>query len=464
MNLKNKTVIGLILGYTATIGGSAAFGYWAYGQYTEARDEEATVQKQVEVAKIKIERIEDLEVDVICLRENLSEAAKILPDDAEVNEFVNKLNDFADESGSLVRELTDEKDRSRSKDTFDKVIYKVALRANVDQFLSFLALAEGWERFVKVTSIDLKGGEWSEGMPREDVRHEVTVSLQTYAYRSQDDSKTVQIQNYDTRKLQLREEILARRAEIQVERYNFIPNALRRDMFIDPRVRVTEDGEGGLPIAEQRQMVDGMVVEASTLAQMDQQARQSDTNFLRKLELQTEIDKRVDVLSGALERVIQERQVTDMTQRRRLDNEVKPVVQLLVDRDGNNPKPPTNEELRQVLTAMAVLMDGEDYKGALKRYQTLESRVSPEILDYDGVALLNEMQAAATLAEIAIEFGEIAIEIGGAVVADSGGSVAIINDRVLQEGDALADGLVIHRIAPDRIEFRYRGVTLIRAR
>lgn len=464
MDLKNKTVIGLILGYTATIGGSAAFGYWAYGQYTEANDEEAAIQKQVDVAQIKIGRIEDLEVDVICLRENLSEAAKILPDDAEVNAFVNKLNDFADESGSRVRELTDEKDRSRSKDSFDKVIYKVAMLANVDQFLSFLALAEGWERFVKVTSIDVKGGEWGEDTPREDVQHEITVSLQTYAYRGPDDSKTVQIQNYDARKDHLREEILARRAEIQVERYNFIPNALRRDMFIDPRLRVTEDGEGALPIAEQRSMVDGMVMEAEILLAMDTQAEDEATNFLRKLELQTEVDKRADTLSSALERVIRERQVTDATQRRRLDNDVKPVVQKLTVAEVGPPTAPSNEELRELLTEIAILMDSEDYEAAMARYLTVEGRVSPEDLDYEGVAILNEIQAAATLAEIAMDFNKIDIDIGGAVVADNGGSVAIINDRVLQEGDSLAEDLVIQRIAPDRIEFRYRGVTLIRAR
>jgi len=464
MDLKNKTVIGLILGYTATIGGSAAFGYWAYGQYTEARDEEAGIQKQVDVAKIKIGRIEDLEVDVICLRENLSEAAKILPDDAEVNEFVNKLNDFADESGSRVRELTDEKDRSRSKDSFDKVIYKVAMLANVDQFLSFLALAEGWERFVKVTSIDVKGGDWDEDTPREDVQHEITVSLQTYAYRGPDDSKTVQIQNYDARKDHLREEILARRAEIQVERYNFIPNALRRDMFIDPRLRVTEEGEGALPIAEQRGMVDGMVLEAETLLAMHHQAQDDATNFLRKLELQTEVDGRVGKLESALVRVIEERQVTDATQRRRLDNDVKPVVQTLTQEVVNGITQPTNEELRELLTAMAILMDSEDYSAALNRYSTLEGRVIPEELDYQGVALFADIQKAATLAEVAVEFAKIEIEIGGAVVADDGASVAIINDRVLQEGDALAEDLVIQKITPDRIEFRYRGVTLIRAR
>lgn len=461
MAIQKQTLIGLVLGYTAVAGGAAAFGYYAYGQYTEAREQEAAIQKQIDLAKIKVARIEGLEVDVICLRENLSEAAKILPDDAEVNEFVNKLNDFADEAGTFVQALDDQKDRSRTKDSFDKVIYKISMLANVEQFLSFLALAEGWERFVKVTSIDVKAGAFDEGMARDEVRHEITVSLQTYAYRGPDESSAVQIINYDSRREALREEILARRAEIQVERYNFLPNPMRRDMFIDPRHRASEEGEGGLPIAEQRALVDAMVGEAEDLLAMNELVEQDGTPFLRRLELQMDIDKRVDLLESALIKVNDERQVTDRTQYKRLDF-VRASVRDLRDL-SEVPSAVTTEELRAAHAEMALNLEDGEFEAVIRRHEAITARVVPDALDHAGVALLNDINKAAIQAETAKDFAGIDIEIRGAIVADNG-SVAVINGRVLQEGDALGDDLVLHRVLPDRIEFRYRGVILARNR
>src|SRR5262245_26037802 len=105
----------LSLGFVGTAAGAGAGGYYCWEEYKVARDEEAALTKQIDLADVKIGRIGNLEVDVICLRENLSHSVRILPNSREVNAFVKKLNDFADEAGVQINTLDNPIDRSKNK-------------------------------------------------------------------------------------------------------------------------------------------------------------------------------------------------------------------------------------------------------------------------------------------------------------------------------------------------------------
>lgn len=459
-----KKAVLILLGYLGTLGAAGGGGWYCYEQYKQARDEEASVKKQIEMAEIKIKRVPALETDVICLRENVSELVKILPDSKEVNEFVNKINDFAAESNVRIDSLRDEKDKSKKKEVFDKVIYKATMTANLEQFLAFLSLCEGWERFVRVTSVEVKAGDWDDDMAREEVTHDIAVELETYSYGGNDDpAKSTTILNYEKRREALRDEIVSRRAEIRVERYNFVPNTLRRDPFVDPRRRLSDERDGGLPYPEQKSLVDGLLARAEELRSLTEAVVAPGTNFIRRLELETEIDQKSIRLQRDLDDITTARSISDSSLKRRIEREVMPIVKALMERDQNAAAAATLEDLRRFRRDMIALLDEADYSGVLKKHEIIKGRIDPAGLSPEAAGLLHEIGKAALQAEIALEFQTKDIEIGGAIVGEEG-SVVIVNKHVLQEGDALEDGLTVHRIATDRIEFLYRGVVLARAR
>lgn len=463
LEMKKQGIL-LALGYLATLGGAGGFGYFTYEKYKESRDEEASVKKQIEMAEIKIQRIPGLETDVICLRENVGELVKILPDSKEVNEFVNKLNDFSIDSGVALSSLKPEKDTSKKKDVFDKVIYKLEMTANLDRFLQFLSACEGWERFVRVTSLEIDGGDWDEEMARDEVVHDISVALETYAYRGHDDPSKLSttIHNYDRRRDSLWDEIISRRSEIRVERYTYVPNELRRDPFIDPRRRVVDEGDGGLPYEEQQALVLDFVLRASELAEKLAALEAPGLNFIRRMELDNEIDSKLYALQNEVETCIAARDVTDHSLRRRIERDVMPILRS-VDESRGATAAVKLDDLREFRNKMVELLDAGSYAAAVAKFKTIEGRIATAELDPEMLALLQDIERSALQAEAALEFESKDIEIGGAIVASTR-SVVVVNGLVLSEGDALEDDLIVHRIAADRIEFEYRGVVLAKVR
>lgn len=459
-----RHVLLLALGYLGTAAAAGGASWMAYDEYQTARDEESNLRKQVGLVDLKIGRIEELEKDVICLRENLTYAVAILPTSKEVNDFVTKLNDFADEAHLNINGLGRPADRSKNKEGFEKVTYKVEMTANFDQFLSFLNLTEGWERLVRVSKVSIKSGKWDKDQSRDDVRADISLELQAFSYPGNDDpSKLAKIQNYEKRMQQLQDEILLQRQEIQVETFAYVPNPLRRDPLIDPRRRLSDEKEGGWPFADQKAAVDVLIELTSALTELTESLKGDGVNFIRRLEIETTIDKKLADLELNLDKAMADDAVTDSALRRRIEREVRPVLLGLKQRDPNVSARATVDDLRRFEKEMTALLAEGKFDDVLKKHETIKGRVDGRTLSQEGAAILQAITATALEAEVALDFSKKVIVIKGAIVAESG-SVAVINGHVLQEGDSLEDGLIVHRIATDRVEFQYRGVVLARAR
>lgn len=460
-----KHVLGLVLGYLATLGGGGGAAWWLYGELQIAKDEKAGIEKDIALAEVKIKRIPDLEGEVIILRENVSELVKILPNSREVNQFVDKLSAFGVESGVTINSLHDEKDRSKGKgtDAFDKVIYKVELTANVTQFMAFMSLCESWERFVRVSSFEVKGGDWDDEMSRDEVRHDIRVNLETFSYRGNEDQKPLAIVNYDKKREQLMDEIIIQRGEIKVERYDYVANPLRRDPFVDPRRRLADEKDGGLPYAEQKALVELLTTAAGELADLVAASKAGAGNFIRRLELANEIDTKFAQLKAQYDGAIAANSVTDTQLRRRIDRDVVPVMKELLQQAQTPDMTASLPELQRFSADMLGLLENGQFQAVLEKHKVINGRIEASRLTSECAVVLADIERLATQAEVAIEFEKKELKITGAVVQASG-SVVVINGQVLREGDMLEDGLVVHRIAADRIEFEFKGVVLARAR
>ena len=83
----------------------------------------------------------------------------------------------------------------------------------------------------------------------------------------------------------------------------------------------------------------------------------------------------------------------------------------------------------------------------------------------DLQAIRAEMDGLFMAASTALDFMKLQIEIAGVVVYpdrqnEERESVAIVNDIVYREGEAIADDLFLMEISEDHIVFEYRGVPL----
>ena len=74
--------------------GSAVGSWFSYQDFKDLEVEAEGIQAQINTARNKIRKIEDLEREVIILRQNLQHYVRILPSDAEVNEFYRNLQEF----------------------------------------------------------------------------------------------------------------------------------------------------------------------------------------------------------------------------------------------------------------------------------------------------------------------------------------------------------------------------------
>ncbi|MBU0755017.1 MAG: type 4a pilus biogenesis protein PilO [Planctomycetes bacterium] len=152
----------------AVILGSGGLSYWIYDEYQKTKEEENDLQSQIETAKVKRDKVPGLESEVIKLRENVKEYVKILPDTKEVNEFVKKLSDFANQSGVELVSLKDDKrsGRKKTQEVFDKESFRLELTGNVFEFLKFISLIENYERFITISEISVKAGDYDEDILR----------------------------------------------------------------------------------------------------------------------------------------------------------------------------------------------------------------------------------------------------------------------------------------------------------
>ncbi|MEW6741173.1 MAG: type 4a pilus biogenesis protein PilO [Planctomycetota bacterium] len=453
----------LVVAAVTLVGGGVG-AYFLYRGYTEEKELAGELRAQIDQSMVKRARIPGLERDVIKLRENVEEYVKILPNDREVNLLVHRIHDFGALAGVKVSKVKSKKDKTRTNQAFERVIYEVDLEGTFDEILKFANLFENFERFTNITRLDLTAGEsQSEDAGSEPARHKTALEVETYVYRSQTAQHApVTIPNYERKRAELLDEIASARHQIPIEHCTLTSNPLRRDPLVDPRRERSQEGGSGLPLDEQRSF---LTWSKSTIEEVEALARLHEKTdmILRRLEIESQLRTRVRELNERVSRAVTERWITDQDLRRRFEKTIVPDTQRLLLKYGRagESEVVTTQELQRIKDVMQDDFARGQYKQCMERFEMAQGRLQRSQLDAEGSSVVKQMEAIHSAAKTALDFDKLRIDISGRIVQASD-SVVIINGKVLQEGEMVDDDLYVLRILEDGVEFRFRGVVLKR--
>ncbi len=468
----------LLLIAVATVvlcGGAGGGIYWAKGEAEVLRDQMQQARQQIAEAEGKIRRVPDLESQVITLRETVKEYVKILPEREDLITFVRAVHQFSAQSGVRMDRIAPVPGRSAKRPgDFEDWSYGFDFSASLWQTLKFTNFFENYERFVKIKSLSLTAGSTDTAQGTEtdvggDVKHKVTMVVETYVYTGAATSTPVMIPNYEAKRQALAEEITRNVQAIRLHRYDFRDSRGRRDIFVDPREFNYGDREnGGLPHQQQKKIIDEFVSELARIQAIHTKSREEGITIFERYGLEH------DLKLGLAEVT---RKIGDIEQQKLISYQplkyqwIKNVVQVAdkIQRGLASAGAAaadrflTAQDIEALLVAMEKDMAAGDLQLAKDRYEAVKDKLAVPETDERYAAVL-KVQDRYLRTTVAVEFSGQRLDISGVVVNEQGRSGLVLNGVVYQEGDQVNEDLLVKAVGREQIEFVYRGFTLIKTR
>lgn len=455
---------------------SGLFGVLIYldlGKIDEEESNIETLKSQIAAAEAEKARIPKRENDVIIYREIVKRDSAVLPDESEINKFINVIGDFQRVSGVQVTQVQGlGAGRPKgSKEAIIKIPLKLKLRGSTDQFLKFINLFENYERFVSVTGFTIGAGKSVDenGV----VQHDISLNLETYQYDPKGGTAPrVEILDYERRKqdLAVQKEIRSIKAA-SIEKYTMKPRISRRDPLVDPREAETApDADGKDPVqefTEQKALLDKLVLDMSLLqddVRFEEKLKAND-EFMRLAMVGQAIDQRIAQLDYEINRVLSEKRITIAELRDRFAAEVvQPFEQVKERRKGTEAVPILVERktVFETLQKMREEFEGGNYRDVLQIYEGFVRSLEGRKLDPSAEPLRREMEVQVQQAQVISKFDSEPLHIDGVIIDAKRTSYAIINELIVAEGD-FVDGdrkIRIREIRPDSILFEFEGVVI----
>jgi len=444
--------------------------WWAKGLVQEKVDSIAAMRTQIQAAQAKIRKIPRVEQDVIILRENLYEYVKMLPEQSEVNDFLRVTQNFQSQSGVEISRFQPSRP-ARGRSPFERYSYKFVIRATLWQFMQFMSLFEDYERFVQIKDFALSSGT-TRDMSGHDIVHQFNMTVETYVYRGSAGGSDVQIANYSHKVEKLREEIFEAQQTIVKPSYPFQGARGRRDIFVDPRESASaKETPRGIPIKEQRKIIDTLAGLLSDSQSIFARLQDPTITIFDKYALERRLRKQNEELEVKIQDVSDKALISHAPLRLTWNREViEPFGKLQAQIEKRGPTDGgddgrwlTQEQMDIVLKRMSVDLQSGDIVAAMDRYDTVEERIRVEQSDYRYPTYV-KIESLYVRAKLAEEFGALMLDISGICVNEDGKSGVILNGTVYEEGEYVDDQLLIKAVARDRVEFVYKGFTVVRTR
>jgi len=464
---KDRRLLVGLAALAALVLGGLGFLVWSeYGTIEAARLDVETVRTQLGVGRKLIAGTAELERDVIVLRETEQAIKEILPDDKDLNELIRDLQAFERSSEVQITSIK-KKDpslaRRKEAEAFEKATYELVLEGDAFEVLTFLDLVEGHRRFLRIPTIHWTAG--GEHALERDGRavHTVKLEIETFVYKPQSGPVLVKIDGYARKRELLLGEIAHHREALAVEHFDYRGQRGRRDPWVDPRVPRTAEGSSGLPVAEQIECVDALVVRAAAARALWTALERQGTLYVEQVRLRAELESALTTLEDDLRKLAAEGAISYPIAETRLRREVsEPMAALRASfRATSAPTGPPAETLRALLASMHASIEEGKPKLALQTLAGVESELALVREDPLRQGLIDSLRAAAEDARALIDFQSIELRISGIAIQDGAPPVAVINGRALGEGDVVATDLVVGSIRSGEIEFIFRGLVLV---
>ncbi len=443
----------------------ASFGgvYWTQGKIAEEQSAIEGIDGKIKQAKAKKVRIPQDEKDVIILRENVGEYVKILPDSGDLSNYARRVNSLVNRSGVNLTQYIKQNVTGKSQGAFGRYSYSLTFEATLWQFMKFMNLFESHKRFVAVKSFSLTAGSVDPDNPFEAVRHQISMVIETYVYnQAAGGKKPVTIGAYNSKRDILREEIYLARKNIKVLKYTFTGEKHRRDIFIDPRFEEGADGASVENPREVQRRIEELGNEISALLNRYEKAKNEEIMIERYAEF-SEIKKVYSKLRAKAEE-LKELQTLDRHSLIYNNKIVLPLENLAAALDKNRDSADswTLTQLQGNLEKMQDMLVDGDLISAKTLYETMRD-AGLEFKDERGkVAEIMEVLYEKALA--ALEFKSLTLEMRGVILLPKGISIAIINGKTYQEGDAINNDLYLKEVQREYVVFLYKGVEIAKRR
>jgi Tfp pilus assembly protein PilO len=441
--------------------------YYTHGLIDEIGVKVTEKHKAIAAADAKIKQIPNIEKEAIILRENLGEYVKILPDDRDLTDFVRMLQTFERQSGIRSTGLIQKKARaSKGKERFTPIEYTYQMTATLWQGLKFMNLVENFERFVSVTDFNIKPGKSGEQTIDGEVVHTISLTMNTYKYNNAAAGKDVTIPNYEDRKSELREEIWKRMQAIRIDRYEHPGMQGRRDIFVDPR----ESGVGGgndPSNAEQRSVLEKHISAIEEMGKLVGKIRAEGTTLFEQYAYEkrfqatlaqalADMDKDAGMIVYRPYRLRWSQEVvTPLEELKQLAGGV-----VVVPEKKDDPYLPV-EQIEALIAVMTDDCNNGQLEQARERYEAVQDRLAVPVGDARH-SLAVDAKSWHHKATTALDFKGLDLNVQGVVVNGTGRSGVLLNGETYEEGDYIADDLLVKLVEEEQVWFVFRGLTLVR--
>lgn len=468
----------IALGVAGVLVASLGWLTWTdYRALEDARKETETVRAAIVKTQADIRTVPQLEEDVLVVRETVKRHVAILPDEKDINGFVDRLSSFATDAGVKIVKLDDQEARARNNRpgkkataAFDRISYKLSLSASTDSVLRFLDLFENHERFVKIPVFKISRAQ-ENGNAADAVAatpNDVDLEIETYVYNPTVRAKEPVTVPDEAKKL----EGLAKRgllAKVMSESvvpaaWRHDPSMMRRDPFVDPRIASARENERGeaARIAEEAELEQlvGTLNDAAGAVKKEV----SERNAVKRAPLKADADRLLTQVGAKIKEIQGRNGFAVDAVRARFEKDVLVPFDALVRSRGQVLVTVDRAHVENMLARVKeAVADGrhEEAVNFAEQAGALRTGSDPNL-----APIFEEIADEARLARAWVEFAGIEIECKGTIVPQDAPerSVAILNGVPVAAGEGVPGrpDITVRSISRVSVTFLYKGVAIER--